>query len=276
MTTDADASTPQTSGREERLSVLIVDDEPHERLMVRRLLEPDDELAVTGEAESGEEAIERIRAERPDIVLLDVQMPRVDGFGVLQALPTDAIPVVVFATALDEHAIRAFDVQAIDYVLKPFDRDRFATAIARAKTRARGPDAAAEAAKVRRLAKDIDAARPELTRILVEEHHHSVFVPVETIDWLEADGKYVVLHVGHVKHYVRAALATLERRLPGSQFARLHRSAVVNLDHIAEMRPVGRGDFTIVMASGDTVPLSKRYRARLPELFGRVRPNPTS
>lgn len=254
-----------------RLKVLIVDDEPPARRKLRRLLEADPELEIIGEADGGAQAIESIRTTRPDIAVLDVQMPDIDGFAVLQALPADAIPAVVFATAHDEHAIRAFDVQAVDYVLKPFDRTRFERAMARAKRRVRSSNVVEQGVRLHRLALDVDAARPSLERILVEERHRAFFVPAQTIDWLEADGNYVVLHVGTTKHYVRGALSTLERRLSPTRFARVHRSAIVNLDRIAEMRPVGRGDYTVVLQSGETVALSRRYRARLPELFGRLR-----
>jgi two-component system LytT family response regulator len=253
------------------LSLLIVDDDPTARRTARNLLEADDEIDIIGDADAGQEAIDRIRSEHPHIVLLDVQMPDVDGLAVLQMLEPATIPAIVFSTDPDEDAVQAFEVAEADYVMKPFTRAAFETAVGRAKDRVRAGSQEERGRALRRLAIKIDWERPLLDRILVEERHRTFLLPIDEIDWLEEDGKYVVLHAGNERHYVRVALRSLEQRLPADRFAQLNQSAVVNLDRIVQLRPGDHDQFTVILTTGDEVSLSRRYRARLPELFGRAR-----
>lgn len=252
------------------IRALVVDDEPPARRKLRRFLESEPDMRVVGEAGSGSEAVEAIRGLEPDLVVLDVQMPGLDGFGVIAALGDDELPEVIFATAYDEYALRAFDVHAVDYLLKPFDRERFRVALARARQRiARGDEDVLE--RVRRLV--AEARREEedhLERLLVEERGREILVPVASIDWLEAGGNYVTVHAGGRSHLVRSTLKSLVARLPSRQFVRVHRSAAVNLDRVVELRPQGHGDYTIVLDGGAVVPMSRRYRARLKETLGEL------
>lgn len=252
------------------IRALVVDDEPPARRKLRRFLESEPDMRVVGEAGSGSEAVEAIRGLEPDLVVLDVQMPGLDGFGVIAALGHDELPEVIFATAYDEYALRAFDVHAVDYLLKPFDRERFRVALARARQRiARGDEDVLE--RVRRL---VAEARREgedhLERLLVEERGKEILVTVASIDWLEASGNYVTVHAGGRSHLVRSTLKSLVARLPSRRFVRVHRSAAVNLDRVVELRPQGRGDYTIVLDGGAVVPMSRRYRARLREALGEL------
>jgi len=253
----------------EPVRVLIVDDEPPARAKVRRFLAADAEVEVVGEAGSGPEAVDAIQRLRPDLVFLDIQMPGADGFGVLGALDDGAMPQVVFVTAYDAYALRAFEVHAVDYLLKPFDADRFRTALARAKERVRARPAADDLEQ--RIRRALAEARPPaayLDRVLVRTGDRAVFLRTDEIDWLEAEENYVRVHAGREPHLVRGTLAGLEERLDPARFIRVHRSHVVNLASIRELHPWSHGDWMIVLRDGRELMLSRRYRDRLPELAG--------
>lgn len=261
------------------LRVLIVDDEAFARQRLRRLLGEEADVEVVGEAANGREAVALITTHNPDVVLLDVQMPRVDGFGVLRALDGPA-PLVIFVTAFDEHAVAAFNVHAFDYILKPVDPARFAEAIARARTQIAQSTAADRHAKLVAFldgapgepARDTlgagaepanGAGRAPLDRLLVKEEGRMYFVPVGEIDWIEAFGNYARLHTGPRVHLIRETMATLERALDGRRFARIHRSTIVNLDRIRQMDLWGSGDYMVRLADGTQLKLSRWYRDRL-------------
>lgn len=252
------------------IRVLIVDDEPPARAKLRRFLEGDPDTEIVGEAEGGAEALARIRSQRPELVFLDVQMPGMDGFQVLEALEREAVPDVVFVTAFDEHALRAFEVHAVDYLLKPYDRARFETALGRAKERldpGRGDDDVG--GRLARMLESLGAPGPWLDRIRVDERDHSLFVDVADVDWIEADGNYVTLHAGSRTHLVRGSLSGLEARLDPQRFARIHRSRIVNVDRIRRIEPWGHGDALLVLDGGLELRMSRRFRDRLPGLFGK-------
>jgi two-component system LytT family response regulator len=271
------------------MRVLIVDDEPPARMRLRTMLEllPDaDALEVVGEAEDGEAALEAIAASRPDVVFLDVQMPGLDGFGVVRALAADAtllealggaLPAVVFATAFDQHAVRAFDVHAVDYLVKPFDARRLATAVARVRERLaarRAPAASTEEPLPPQLAALLAAlpgatARPYATRLAVRVGERVYWVRTADIDWVEADGNYLRLHTGTgtpqaKAHLIRKPLAALAEELDPAQFARIHRSSLVNIDRIRELRALSDGEYQVLLADGTKLKLSRTYRANLP------------
>ena len=254
----------------EPVRVLIADDEPPARAKVRRFLAADPEVEIVGEAGSGPEAVDAIQRLRPDLVFLDIQMPGADGFGVLAALEGDALPHVVFVTAYDAYALRAFEVHAVDYLLKPFDADRFRTALTRAKERARAPmDGGDLEQRIRRaLAEARPAPASYLDRVLVRTGGRAVFLRTEDVDWLEAEENYVRLHAGAESYLVRGTLAGLEERLDPAKFIRVHRSHVVNLASIRELHPWSHGDWMIVLRDGRELMLSRRYRDRIPELAG--------
>jgi two-component system LytT family response regulator len=233
------------------MRVLIVDDEPPSRRKVRRFLEGDAEISEIAEAGSGAEAIEAIRAFRPDLVFLDVQMPDMDGFEVLAAIPNRDFHVV-FLTAHDQHALRAFAAEALDYLLKPVDPERFERALERAK----------DQVALRRERKPKAEPQRFLKRILVETSRSEILLPVERLDWVEADRNYVCLHAGGETYTIRGTLENLARQLDPDQFARISRSELVNLDRVKEMQPWFHGERRIVLHSGKELIWTRRFRAQ--------------
>lgn len=272
------------------MRVLIVDDEALARQRVRRLLQNEADVEVVGEAETGRDAVQMIRDLKPDLVCLDVQMPELDGFGVLEELDGEQVPMVLFITAYDEHAQRAFDVHAVDYVLKPVDADRFRAAFERARTQ-RAHAVAAERlgellATVRRLADGSGASESRgdtaaggqanggaangryASRILVKQDGRMFFVKTTEIDWIEADRNYVRLHVGKVSHTIRERISHLEETLDPRLFARIHRSTIVNLNRVREMQQWFSGDYVVILEDGTRLRLSRHYRDRVEKQVG--------
>ena len=250
-----------------KLRTLIVDDERLARLKLRRFLDEEPDIEIMGECASGAEAVERLRKEPPDLLFLDIQMPGLDGFAVLR----EAGPVrrghVVFVTAHDEHALRAFEVEALDYLLKPFDRARFQQTLDRVR-RERRP---ALDEKIAALLARIDRPeRPEepLDRILIRSEGRMSFVKLREVDWIEADDNYIRLHAGRETHLVRETLRRLEPRLDPRLFLRVHRSAIVNVEAIAEIRDLFHGDYDIVLRNGTVLPVGRTYRDRLLQRMG--------
>jgi two-component system LytT family response regulator len=243
-----------------RIRTLIVDDEPLARSMLRSFLAEDAEIEVIGECGDGYTAIEMIESAAPDLVFLDIQMPDLDGFGVLRALAPEAVPIIAFVTAYDQFALKAFDVHAIDYLLKPFDRERFERTLARAKQQiALEKREEVNGALLRILSEQ--SARPQpVKRILVKSGDKAIFVRPDEISWIEAQGNYVALHAGAKSFLLRQTINTLERQLDPAEFQRIQRSAIVNLDAIREMHPAGRGEYEIVLKDGVTLKLSHTYR----------------
>jgi len=256
----------------------IVDDEPLARERIRSLLQDDPELVLAGESPDGRHAARALANERPDVVFLDVQMPEMDGFAVLQSLPPEAWPAIIFVTAYDVHAVRAFEVHAVDYLLKPFDRERFQDALARAKQRVRTPSVGGpggrahvgvSAAELETRLKEIMAAiRGESSRrIAVNEDGKLILIRSEEIDWVEAAGNYVKLHVGRRTHLHREPLKDFVGRLDVDRFLRIHRSIVVNLDRVRTMEPWFHGGWMLVLADGTELHASRGASDKLRERF---------
>jgi two-component system LytT family response regulator len=236
--------------------VLIVDDEEPARRKIRRLLSGETDVEIVGEATTGTEAIDAIRQLMPDLVFLDVQMPPPDGFGVIDALGRDNAPDVVFVTAFDEHALRAFEVRALDYLLKPVTQARFREALDRARERLTAPPTTA-------------AQQRPLARILVRDDTKAFLLALDRVDRIEADGNYVRLHSNGRSFTVRMAIGALAGRLDADQFLRISRSAIVRLDAIKELHPWFHGDYHVVMTDGSRLTWTRRYRAAaMPELGG--------
>ncbi len=245
---------------------LIVDDEPLARERLRTLLASETDFRIVAECADGETAVAAIEESRPDVVFLDVQMPELDGFEVLDALGEGTPPLIVFVTAYEEYALRAFEASALDYLLKPFDRARFRRTIERVRARLAEPAAAAPA-DVRALLARLGEAHARPKRFVVREGSRLVFVPVETIDHIESAGNYVRLHTGGASHLYRATLAELERRLDPDVFVRVHRSAIVNIERVRKAEPFFHGEYILTLADGTRVTSTRTYGARLRELL---------
>lgn len=249
------------------MRVLVVDDEPAARRKVLRFLQEHDDVEVAGEAASGTQAVEQIAALHPDLVFLDVQMPGMDGFEVVEAIAAaEHVPAIVFATAHDEYAVRAFEVSAVDYLLKPFDRERFERALERARRSVREPVDAAQS----QLLTLLDAMRPAgqfARRLLVPVNGRAVFVNTADIVRVEADRNNVAIHARQGTFTLRSTLDALEHRLDPQQFVRIHRSHVVNIDTIHEIHPWFHGDFKVRLHDGSELMWSRRYAARRPDLI---------
>jgi two-component system LytT family response regulator len=258
----------------EPIRALIVDDEPAARDVIRGLLAADPEIAVVGACGDGRSALDAIRGAAPQLVFLDVQMPEMDGFALLRALAPAEVPVLVFTTAYDEYALRAFEVHALDYLLKPFDDDRFREALARAKEHVRLGMVEALREQLRDLLDGADRgadARGYLKRLMVREGERMIVVPVREIDWVEADGDSVVIHAGRARYALREALKDLERLLDPARLVRLHRSTLVNVDRVRELQPYSRGEYVVVLHDGTRLKLSRGCRAALEAaIAGRV------
>ncbi len=247
----------------ERIRTLIVDDEPLARKGVRQLLEADPEINIIGECSDGVEAAEQIKALHPDLVFLDIQMPEMDGFETLESLSADELPLVVFVTAYDQHALRAFQVHALDYLLKPFDEERFQEALARAKSQLREKGGNQLS---RRILEMLDGTRDERQgpgRIMVRSAGRITFVRVEEVDWIEAQGDYVCLHCQGKKHLVREKISDMESQLAADRFLRIHRSTIVSIPRIKEMQPLFHGEYAVVLHDGTRLTLSRSFRDRV-------------
>jgi two-component system, LytTR family, response regulator len=262
----------QTIRRRTKIRALIVDDEPFARERVRQLLEGDPEVEITGECGDGLQAVAMINEQAPDLLFLDVQMPELDGFEVLERVEAARMPVVIFLTAYDKYALRAFDACALDYLLKPCAEDRFAKAVLRAKTQlnqtAEEHLPAAPASRVA-VVEDRRQEKKFLERVVVKSGGRVYFFRVEEIDWIETHGNYVRLYFGRAAYLLRESLSSLERELDPRKFARIHRSALVNVERIKELQPMFHGQYTVVLRDGTEITLSRRYRHRLEEAIGR-------
>ena len=252
------------------IRTLIVDDEPLARARVRELLGGQPDVEVMGECGNGREAIAAIESRHPDLVFLDVQMPEIGGFGVLEALEPERSPAVVFVTAFDEFAVRAFEVHALDYLLKPFDRPRFLQSLDRAREAVRRRREGRLDDRLTALLAHLDTSRRYLRRVLVKTGSRTVLLRTSEIDWIESAGNYVRLHVGRERHLLRETMAALEDKLDPEQFVRIHRSTMVNLERVRELEPYFHGDHVLRLADGTKLTLSRTYRERLQERLGRT------
>jgi two-component system LytT family response regulator len=248
--------------------VLLVDDEPLVRQGLRDFLEDEPDVAVVGECGSGIAALETIARERVDLVFLDIQMPELDGVGVAAALAEQEGPAVVFVTAYSEHALRAFEVNAVDYVLKPFDRERFRAALGRARARLAAGERSALSQRLSAVLAELQRSRGHAQRILVRSDGRIRLVPVGEVDWIEAADNYVRVHAGADRHLVRETMAAMEARLDPARFARIHRSAIVNLACIRELQPTFNGEYAVLLHTGAKLTLSRGYRDSLRSRLG--------
>jgi len=248
--------------------VLIADDEPLVRRGLRAFIAAEQGLSIVGEARNGADAVDLIRSERPDLVFLDVQMPELDGFGVLEALEDEPLPAVVFVTAYDEYAIRAFDVHAVDYLLKPFDEERFRVALARVRSRLGERRTSDIDKRLDAVLSELRAREQFADRLLVKGDGRVTVVQVEEVDWIEAADNYARVHTARGRFLVREPIKSLERKLNPRQFARVHRSAIVNLARVRELQPMFGGEYVIILSTGARLTLSRGYRDAFRDRLG--------
>ncbi len=242
------------------LRCLIVDDEPLARELLRGMIAAHPGVEVVAECGDGRSALRAIRRFDPDLLFLDIEMPKMDGFDLVQELDPDAMPAIVFVTAYDRYALRAFEVHALDYLLKPFDEERLERSIKRARDQLSRPDRGDEWGRVLALLEDMGARDRYADRIPLRRSDRTILQPVSEIEWLEADGKHVKVHVGKEVYSIREAMSRLEGQLDPRQFLRVSRSAIVNVDRIREVQPWFHGDHVIVLKGGDQVTTTRTYR----------------
>jgi len=251
------------------IRTLIIDDVQLARERLKRCLAGEPEVQIVGECDNGTNAVASIRELSPDLIFLDVQMPALDGFGVLEALKGERVPAVVFVTAYNEYAIQAFDVNALDYLLKPVDCARLSKAVTRAKSQLAQPADDLDG-RFRAMLEDIKAGSKFLKRLTIKLTGHTILLPTDEIDWIEGYGNYLKVHAGRESHLIRGTMQSLEAKLDPETFVRVHRSAIVNIEKIKEIYPRSNGDQDLVLQSGEQLMLSRKYRDRFLAALGDV------
>ena len=248
------------------IRTVVVDDEKPARVRLTELLQREQDVELVGTASDGRDAIDILRKLKPDLLFLDVQMPQLDGFGVLQQLGPDELPVTILVTAYDKYAIQAFDAHAIDYLLKPFSDQRFDNAIKRARTYLTSADARSRADQLTAAAEErrsVDTRSGYLERVVLKSNGAITFLDVDEVDWIEAAGVYVYLHAGQKSLLYRSSVTLLLQRLDPRRFVRIHRSAAVNASRIRALQPLSHGDFTLFLKNGTELALSRAYRSQV-------------
>ena len=251
---------------------LIVDDEPAARGALRSLLDQEPDIEIVGELADGESALRFLRKVSPDLLFLDIQMPEMDGFEVLRQLESSQLPVIVFVTAYDQYALRAFDSEAVDYLLKPFSDERFHQALARARRQVGNGRIGSLSEELRRLllkTAPSDVPGEYLTRLLIKADGRIAVVPLTEVDWLEADGDVVKVHAGRNTYELRETMKEIESKLDPTRFVRIHRSTMLSVERIRELQPWFKGDYVVVLRDGTKLKLSRRFRGGLERALGR-------
>ncbi len=246
-----------------KIRALLADDEPLARKGLKKLLAGEPAIELVAECEDGIQAVQMIQDRRPDVAFLDIQMPGLDGFGVVEAVGVARMPVTVFVTAYDLHAMRAFDVHAVDYLLKPVTAERLHVAVGRAAAILKQPDRSALEKKVEALIRSIRPSGDRLERFVIRSVGKVTIVPVADVDWIEADGDYLKLHTAQKVHLHRERMSALEKKLDASEFIRIHRSTIVRIQRIRELRPLVNGDHVVVLQNGVQLSLSRTLREQV-------------
>jgi two-component system LytT family response regulator len=268
--TPSASSSPSPAAPPRTIRALIADDEPLARERMRSLLGAEQDIEIVGEARDGVETDEAILSQSPDLVFLDVHMPKLDGFEVIQTVGPDRMPAVVFVTAYDQHALRAFEVQALDYLLKPFDGERFQGALKRVRRQIDTRETGDIGQRLLALVRDLRPAGQSRTdRLVVKSGGRLYFLRADEIDWIEAAGNYVRLHVGAEGHLLRETMNSIESRLNPEIFFRIHRSHIVNIERIKELQPWFNGEYVVILRNGARLTLSRGYREKLQERLGK-------
>lgn len=253
------------------IRTVIIDDVPLARERLKRCLAGDSEIEIVGECDNGQKAVTDIRSLAPDLIFLDVEMPALDGFGVLEALREKRAPAVIFVTAYNEYAIKAFEVNALDYLLKPVDCERLSKAVERAKSRlaqvTRKDDFDS---RVRAMLEDIKTGSKYVKRLTIKLTGRTILLPTDEIDWIETHGNYLKIYAGRESHLIRGTMQALETKLDPEKFVRVHRSAIVNVEKIKEMYPRSNGDQDLVLRNGQQLMLSRSYRDKFFAALGEL------
>ncbi len=252
------------------ITALIVDDEQPGRHKIREMLKHESTIEIIGECTNGADAVEAIQSKKPDLVFLDVQMPEMDGFGVIKKLGVSNLPEIIFVTAYDHYALQAFEVHALDYLLKPFDKERFQNALQRAKDRVLQRDQSAMGQKLLSMLQEIKLNQKHSDRLVVKSEGKVFFLKTDEIDWIEAAGNYVRLHAGGESHLLRETMSGIQKKLNPNQFIRIHRSTFVNIEQIKELQPWFHGEYVVILKEGTQLTMSRGYRNNLTELLGKV------
>ena len=251
------------------IRVVVVDDEPLAREHAIAMLGGMEGFRLVGEASDGREAVHVLFEQQPDLLILDIQMPELSGFDVLAALPVEELPFVVFMTAHDEYALRAFRVHALDYLVKPVEPSRFRAAMERAREIITGLSDPAEKARLALMLRELQGARQAPERLVVRSKDRVLFLKPEEVDWIEAAGNYVRLHQGDKSYLLRRTMVSLEETLPSREFVRIQRSVIINVERLAELRHEGKDEYVVVLRDGRELSLSPRYREALERILGR-------
>lgn len=252
-----------------KIRALIADDEPLARERLVELLRAEPDIEIVGECADGREALKQIQSAAPDLIFLDVQMPELDGFGVVSALSKEQMPAIIFVTAYDQFAVRAFEVSAVDYLLKPFDRERFQLALRRAIDQIQRREPGEITRRLHQLMAELRPEAPVLERLAIKTEGRVLLVKVADIDWIEAADNYVNIHVGNESHLHRETMASVENKLASNQFMRISRSTIVNVERIKELQPMFHGDYVVILRNGTKLSLSRGYREKLNQILGK-------
>ena len=252
------------------IRVVIADDEPLARNRIRRLLSGDKDIEIVAECKNGKETVAALDQHQPDLLFLDVEMPEVDGFGVLEQVGAENMPVVIFVTAYDQYAVQAFETHALDYLLKPFDEDRFHKALQRARFQVERSRTGEITTRLLAMLHDV---RPQPTpasdRLVIKSGGRIVFLKSEEIDWVEAAANYVRIHTGNEEYLMRETMNAFEAKLDSRRFMRIHRSIIVNLEKIRELQPCNNGEYIVVLRTGKELSLSRSFRDRIQDYLRR-------
>lgn len=252
-----------------KIRVLIVDDEPLGRVMVRRMLDTYlERVEIVGECENGSEALTAIENYNPDLIFLDVQMPGADGFAVLENINRETLPAIIFVTAYNEYAVRAFEVNALDYLLKPYDRKRFDRAFTRAANQIQEQKNNTVSERILSLLAETKTSEKYLERFIIKTNGRIFLLRAEEIVWISSEGNYVLLHTSNKKYIFRETTSNLEHQLDPLKFCRINRSEIVNLDFVSELQALFRGDYQVILKNGIELKMSHRYRKNLTQHFG--------
>lgn len=249
------------------IRTLIVDDEPLARERLKRFLRDESDIELIGECGDGDSAVSDIKSRKPDLVFLDIQMPEKNGFDVIRSLGPKKMPIVIFVTAYDQYALQAFDVHALDYLLKPFNKERLRRAVSRVREQFVQKSTTSLDDRLLSLLEDLRPEKKYIERLVVKTSGRVFFLKVDEIDWIEAAGNYVKIHIGREAHMIRETMNGIENKLDPEQFMRIHRSTVVNIDKIKELHPMFSGDYAVILRNGAELSLSRNYRDRFLELF---------